>query len=405
MAIANIGTYLPPWGKIADRVVGLDEDAVTIGVAAGRGAIGTAASAMSRHAIGKVVFVTRDFPLLVGGNAAALLAGLGLNESVAVDERLGGAATVIDAITNAEPTTTTLIIGADAASGAGGAGAAAVLCSGGSKGATLTLTSRVHASMPVMARDSYGHTADYFDPRLLREFGIGSSLQATEFGNDAAIVAGLRGKDAASLCAGALPALPTTGASSAIFALAALAETAAMGTILAIDQASIVLAALSAGPIVVTRNEAEALAPNMNPRTPGPEIAISLAAYERAFSDKLRLQAAQCVECKTLAYPRRFRCLECGCETPSDTVDLPRNAEAYSVVTIRTQVPGLISPYTLVMAELGDSGVRLLVQLTGATAGAAAIGDQGTMVFRRVAVRSGVPDYGYGFLPTPAGVN
>jgi uncharacterized OB-fold protein len=53
----------------------------------------------------------------------------------------------------------------------------------------------------------------------------------------------------------------------------------------------------------------------------------------------------------------------------------------------------------VVLVELGDSGVRLLVRLTGAAAGSVAIGDRGTLVFRRVAVRTGVPDYGYAFLP------
>jgi hypothetical protein len=53
----------------------------------------------------------------------------------------------------------------------------------------------------------------------------------------------------------------------------------------------------------------------------------------------------------------------------------------------------------LVLVELGDSGVRLLVRLTGVPAGAVGIGERGRLVFRRVAQRSGVPDYGYGFLP------
>jgi uncharacterized OB-fold protein len=72
----------------------------------------------------------------------------------------------------------------------------------------------------------------------------------------------------------------------------------------------------------------------------------------------------------------------------------------YTAATIHVPVPGLAVPYTVVLAELGDTGVRVLVQLTGVPPGGVAIGDRGTMVFRRVAVRSGVPDYGYAFLPT-----
>ena len=66
---------------------------------------------------------------------------------------------------------------------------------------------------------------------------------------------------------------------------------------------------------------------------------------------------------------------------------------------VHVPVPGLATPYTVVLAELGDTGVRTLVRLTGAPPGSVAIGDRGRMVFRRVAVRMGVPDYGYAFLP------
>ena len=73
--------------------------------------------------------------------------------------------------------------------------------------------------------------------------------------------------------------------------------------------------------------------------------------------------------------------------------------EVYSLATVHVPVPGLATPYTVVLAELGDTGVRTLVRLTGAPPGSVAIGDRGRMVFRRVAVRMGVPDYGYAFLP------
>ncbi|HEY4375755.1 MAG TPA: OB-fold domain-containing protein, partial [Acidimicrobiales bacterium] len=56
-------------------------------------------------------------------------------------------------------------------------------------------------------------------------------------------------------------------------------------------------------------------------------------------------------------------------------------------------------PYTLVLVDLGDSGVRLLVRLTDAEPGSVAIGDGGELQFRLVAIRSGIPDYGYAFRP------
>jgi uncharacterized OB-fold protein len=92
--------------------------------------------------------------------------------------------------------------------------------------------------------------------------------------------------------------------------------------------------------------------------------------------------------------------LTCGSEGSTEPFVLSRDAEVYSAVTVHVPVPGLTTPYTVLLADLGDTGVRVLVQLTGAPAGAVAIGDRGRLVFRRVAMRSGVPDYGYGFLPT-----
>ena len=65
-------------------------------------------------------------------------------------------------------------------------------------------------------------------------------------------------------------------------------------------------------------------------------------------------------------------------------------------------VPGLRTPYSLVIVELDGVGVRALVKVTGAQPGTVGIGDRGRMALRRVAVRSGVPDYGYAFEPEAA---
>ena len=45
------------------------------------------------------------------------------------------------------------------------------------------------------------------------------------------------------------------------------------------------------------------------------------------------------------------------------------------------------------------NGDCVKVQVTGAEPGSVQIGDRGEMVLRRVAERSGVPDYGYSFSP------
>lgn len=387
--ITSIGTYLPSWGTAAARVPGLDEDVVTMAVAAGRAAL----SDTPTGAIHAVVLVTRDFPLLAGGNAAALLAGLGLPLETEVREQLGGAPSALEAV--AEAGTGTLVVAADLAP----AGAAAAFC--GAAGVGLALGNRVNRSLPVATRDDRGATTDYADPRLLRERGLGVSIERAGVAKVAA-VAGLRAKEAAPLTEGAPIELPTTGASSALFALAALAGSG--GTVLAVEQATVVAAELSGGSIPVTRDELPPFPVPKGAPTPGAEIGISLSAYERAFELKLRLEAAVCRSCGTLAVPARYRCLGCGSEEPTDTVALPRDAVVYTATTIHVPVPGLVTPYTLVLVELGDTGVRLLVRLTDAEAGSVAIGDAGSMQFRLVAVRSGVPDYGYAFRPSSRSV-
>lgn len=388
--ITAIGTYLPRWGTAMVRCLDEDEDALTLGVAAGLAAL----RGVDPQTVRAVVLVTRDFPLLEGGNAAALLGGLGVHPSAHVIEQLGGAPAALDAVLNA--TDATLVIGADAGSGVG-AGAGALLV--GSSGVSVASIGRISRSMPVTTRDAMGHTTDYADPRLLRVRGLGASLTAVADGEKFTAVAGLLGRDASALCSGKSAPLATSGASAAIFALAALAESGAGGSVLAVEQAAVSAALLGAGAVTVHRDEAVARPLPAGKRVDGAPISISLSAYDRAFDAKLRLLAAKCRTCGTLAYPHRFRCLECGAEDETDVEVLPRDVEAHSLSTIYTPVPGLTTPYTVVLAELGDSGVRLLTRLTGAPAGSVKIGDKGTLVLRLVAIRSGVPDYGYSFLP------
>ena len=115
--VAAIATYLPCWGAARGRVAGGDEDAVTLAVAAGRGVIDAAGggdlaggganvarggSAGGGEAgaggVQRVVLVSRELPLLEGGNAAVLLAGLGLDPEIEVSDRLGGAPAALDAL-------------------------------------------------------------------------------------------------------------------------------------------------------------------------------------------------------------------------------------------------------------------------------------------------------------------
>jgi uncharacterized OB-fold protein len=388
MSITAIGTYLPVWGTETARTAGRDEDAVTMAVQAGRAAL----AAGDRTPVERVVLVTRDLPLLDGGNGAALVAGLGLDASTAVVEQIGGGPAVLDQLLGAPAPT--LVVAADTGRGSG---AAAVVAGSTGAGMTLAPVAHVQHSLPVRARGGDGVVHDYDDPRLVRERGMRAGLTEAGIATKAVAAVGLPVKDAAALCEGDAPRVPTSGASAPILALAALAESRTSGLLLAFEQATMTAVDVTSGATTVSRVEPSPRAPAHQAVTPGPEIKISLPAYERAFEPKLRLEAGRCPHCGTLALPPRHRCLGCGAEGDASLVALPREAIVYTTTTIHTPVPGLATPYTIVIAELGDTGVRLLAQVTGAEPGSVAIGDQGEMVLRRVAERSGVPDYGYSF--------
>ncbi|MFN8026843.1 MAG: OB-fold domain-containing protein [Acidimicrobiia bacterium] len=387
-SVRSIGTYLPRWGTDAARVCGPDEDAVTLAVAAGRGALRGIAPADVR----RVVMVTRRPPLVDGGNGAALLAGLGLPAATDVVEQLGGGPAPL--ATLAAAADGTLVIGVDTEDGAGAAGALT-----GPGGARLEPGATLARSLPVRTRDLDGVVHDYDDPRLLRVRGSARAIEMVGAPGGVAAVTGLGARDAAALTSPGAPSVPTSGASAPLFAIAALAEADSGGTVLALEQASASVAELGAGGIAVHLDARRAAPLPQLRHHDGPDIAIALAGYDRAFDPKLRLEAARCPACGTLSYPPRLRCLECGSEEPTSAVELPRHGEVYTTTTIRVPVPSLATPYSLAIVELGETGVRLLVQVTGTPPGVVGIGDHGTLVFRLVAVRSGVPDYGYAFLP------
>jgi uncharacterized OB-fold protein len=229
-----------------------------------------------------------------------------------------------------------------------------------------------------------------------------SALTDAGVARKAVAAVGLPVKDAAALCEGDAPRVSTNGASSPVFALAALADARTSGLLLAFEQATMTAVDVTAGAVTVTRVEPTAQDLPKQRVTPGPEIRISLPAYERAFDAKVRLEAGRCPHCGTLALPPRHRCLGCGAEGDAGLAELPRDATVYTSTTIHTPVPGLATPYTIVIVDLGDTGVRLLAQVTGAPPGNVGIGDRGEMVLRRVAERSGIPDYGYAFWPSRA---
>ena len=392
--VAAIGTYLPCWGTPNHRIAGDDEDAITLAVEAGRAALAGSA------AVERVVLVSRDLPLLESSNAAVLLAGLSLDPELEVDERLGGAPAALDALSSARPRT--LVIGVDLDP----AGAAAVLTA--DDGLRVRTAARVARSLPVRTRNAVGGVHDYGDPRLLHERGLVASLGAAWLDTPAAL-AGVDHATAAELCLGDPAPLPTTGASSGLFALGAMAEAGATGPLVAVEQASLSGLTVvggareeqSGGGIAPThRREPAARAMPDGTVVPGADIPISLAAYERAFEAKVRWEAGRFADSDELDFPPRYRVEPDGrLSTNYERVPLPRTGTVYTETTVQIPVPGLKTPYSLVIVELDGVGVRALVKVTGAEPGAVAIGARGRLALRRVAVRSGVPDYGYAFEP------
>jgi uncharacterized OB-fold protein len=387
--ISAIGTYLPPWAGVGGaRVAGPDEDTVTLAVAAGLAAL-EAAGDGAAASVESVVLVGRDLPLLEGGNAAVLLGGLGLPSGVDVVERVGGAPATTDAVTGAS--SGTLVIGADST---GPAGAAAVLV--GPAGGELVKLARSHRSLPLRVRAQDGSVHEDDDPRLQRERGVRASIEAAGLPGKPSVVAGLRRKDAAPFCEGDVPELPTLGASAPIFALAALRDG---GVLASIEQATLSAASWSPGSVSIGRDEPVAQPVRPHRPAPGPDIKIAFTAYERAFDAKLGWRAGQCPTCATLAFPPRYRCLGCGAENTSTLVPLPRTGTVYTTTTIHVPVPGLASPYSLAVVQLDGVDVRALVHVTDSAPGVADVDAPGRLVLRRVAIRSGVPDYGYAFSP------
>lgn len=135
----------------------------------------------------------------------------------------------------------------------------------------------------------------------------------------------------------------------------------------------------------------------------GTDLLISLAAYERAFEAKVRWEAGKYADSDDLDFPPRYRVGDDGAlATDYELVPLPRTGTVYTAVSVHMPVPGLRTPYALAIIELDDSAVRALVKVTGTDPDTVKIGDRGRLVLRRIAVRSGVPDYGYAFEPEEA---
>ena len=394
--ILSIGTYLPPWTVRDRRVKGPDEDALTMAVAAGRAADPDATAQ-------RVVLVSRDFPLLEGGNGAVLLAALSLSADTPVTEVLGGAPAVLDQIGSAGDAT--LVIAADDNDLAAGAGALLT----GDGGATVAPSARQTRSLPLTARAEDGARHAYVDPRLQREVGVRSTLSRL----------GLSGTPTLAAVTGVpLPHVArdfdtshavgdaTVSAAAIILLLADVIEAGTQGLLLAVEQSSISAADLVVGDEAprISRDEFPGRELPKTRVADGVGIPISMPAYARAFEPKIRWEAAVFQESPGIdsapQFPPRLRVDNAGrLATEYRLESLPRTGTVYTHTTVRIPVPDLPSPYSLAVVQLDDSPVRVLLKVTGVPAGEATIGQPGSVVLRRIAIRAGIPDYGYAFWP------
>jgi len=395
--VISVGTYLPPWTNGAGRVKGPDEDALTMAVGAGRAADPDATAQ-------RVVMVSRNFPLLEGGNGAVLLAGLSLSADIPVTEVLGGAPAVLDQICGA--TGGTLVVAADDADAVG---AAAVLIGVGTAGAEVTPVAQQTRSLPLLARGNDGTRHAYGDPRLQREIGVRATLARLGL-TGTPTVAAVAGAPAAQLGqafdTSAAVGDPSVSAAAVIRLLAEAIDKRASGLLVAIEQSTVSVAELTPqdGGLWIARDEAAARDLPKTRVAAGVGIPISLAAYSRAFDPKLRWEAAVFEERPGIdaapQFPPRLRVDDIGgLADDYRLVPLPRTGTVYTHTTIRIPVPDLPSPYSLAVVQLDGSPVRVLLKVTGVPAGETTIGQTGSVVLRKIATRTGIPDYGYAFWP------
>jgi len=390
--VVSLGQYQPVWEEGGQRVTGPDEDLITLAVAAGRLALG------GHNPPQRVVLLSAEPEYLDGVPLPVLLRGLDLSPEVPAELRVGGAPAVLDAVASAAPGT--LVIGVSTGRGAA-AGAALVH----DRGMLLEDRSTVANSLPMRVQSVHAHqTHVYADGRVERELGWKPTIEALAGGHDKPMVVGIDAKDAKRLGGRIIDGIPA-GAAGPLFALGGMAEQLEGGRLVAIDAAiGAAVTASAVGEITVTRDVRPPLPAAARPRLVGAELTIpfSMPSYERAVVEKLTLTAMRCPQCGTEAYPRRERCITCGRMGDGEAFRLPRSGEIYSTVTVYAPVPGVPTPRALAIVSLLPTTVRVLAVVTDATPDAARIGGRGELVLRLVAIREGVPDYGYAFRPEVA---
>jgi uncharacterized protein len=389
--IRSLGTYLPGWDDGGTRVLGPDEDMLTVAVAAGRGALAVADDV----AVSRVVLVCAEPDYLSGAPLPVLIRGLGLGAGIPAELRVGGGPAALDAAAQSSPGT--LVIGVE--TGARPGAAAALVGTGGLR---IEQSATVQNSLPMRVHASGESAFDlYVDGRVERELGWRPVIEALAGASDKPVLVGVPPKEAGRL--GGRPAADAPeGAAGALFALAWMAEQLETGRLVALDSAVAVAVTIGAcGDVRIAHDVRRAIPAADRPQRVGAPLTIpmSMPSYGRAVEEKVGLLGWRCPDCGMQAYPRRDLCLGCRRMGGSEPFALPRRGEVYSTVTVHAPVPGITTPRGLAVVSLPPTSVRVLAHVTDTVADGCAIGDTGDLVLRLVAIREGVPDYGYAFRP------
>ncbi|GAB3081928.1 OB-fold domain-containing protein [Nocardioides zeae] len=387
MSVAALSLYRPVWESRGQRVAGPDEDVLTLAVAAAR-------PLAEQHPVARVVLLTSAPDVLEGFGTGVVARALGLGDAAPVELRIGGADAALGVLL--EAAAGTLVVGVDLAPGSAAAGAA-LMADGG--GILLSEAGSVHGSLPMRVRHAGAQLAAvYGDGRVERELATAPLVERLR-GEGTTYVVGASPSEAKRLGAAPLP-VPTRGPAGVFFALAALGSgDAAEGAarLVALDAASGRAADVSTTSVEVLRDERPGVPVAERPSITQPvEIPFSMPAYARAFEAKIGLIAATC-ECGATSFPPRQLCLECGETERTTPTPLARTGEVYTYVKVHVPIPGIAGPYGLAIVSVDDTTVRVLAQVADVGAREARIGERGQLVLRRVAVREGVPDYGYAF--------
>jgi 3-hydroxy-3-methylglutaryl CoA synthase/uncharacterized OB-fold protein len=425
-------------GNGRSAVCAPDEDALTLAVDAGLGALAAAGIAAS-GVDGLWWGVTRP-PFAEGPSHAVLASALGLSRQSGGALMAGSPHSGMDAVLAAADAVVAgsarvaLVITSDAlvpGLGTGfearcGAGAAAVVLA--AEGGSAAITARVTRTQPLLDRyrgDTETATRDLYDPRLFREEmflpvvrEVGEHLAAFDVrawslpDPDGRLGASVARQIGATLASSDVYAeVGDTAAAAALLggigALDVAGAVAIVGTgggrttgIIVTADAPVPGAALVAGLLATGRpaTYAEVLRARNQLVPAGEVIPMGVppesALFARGAEEMLQLLGGRCTDCGTINTPPSIHpaCIACG-GAKMEPVPLARRGVVHTFIINQTMPAPFVAPLPIAVVDL-DDGARIMLQVVGDGQGLE-IGTPVELVLRRYAHERGVPVYGW----------